>query len=339
MTPASWPREEPLEERLLLIDPRTGVLADRRIDDLPLLLAPGDLLVVNDAATLPASLHGHSAAGAPIELRLAGPADERDEWAAVVFGDGDHRTPTEHRPAPPPLAPGDAIDLGEDLRASVASVAPLSPRLVRIRFDRAGASLWQALYRRGRPVQYAYVRAPLRLWHVQTGYASRPWAVEPPSAGRPLRWSLLARLRARGVELASVTHAAGLSSTGDPAIDRALPLPERYDVPAATVRAVEATRARGGRVVAVGTSVVRALETVAAGAPLAGITHLRIGPEHQLRALDAILTGMHEPGSSHHDLMHAFAPAALLEAAHTHAVRHDYLAHEFGDSTLIYRSS
>ena len=136
----------------------------------------------------------------------------------------------------------------------------LSPRLVWIRFDGGRERVWAALYLRGRPIQYAYEQLPLALARVQTPYAARPWASEMPSAGRPLRLSLLARMRARGVELAWLTHAAGLSSTGDPALDAALPFPERYELPQATVAAVAATRRRSGRVVAVGTTVVRALE-------------------------------------------------------------------------------
>src|SRR5262249_29281050 len=144
-----------------------------------------------------------------------------------------------------------------ELRARVEGVRG---RLVDLRFDRAGDGLWAALYRAGRPVQYAHVAEPLPLWAVQTRYGARPWAAELPSAGRPPPWGVLGALPPRGVGLARVTHACGLSATGDEALDAALPLPERYDVPAATVEAV----ARARRVVAVGTSVVRALEGAAA---------------------------------------------------------------------------
>ncbi len=124
--------------------------------------------------------------------------------------------------------------------------------------------MWRAIYAEGRPVQYAYVDAPLALWHVQSSFASRPWAVEPPSAGRPLTFAVLDRLRRQGVSVAVVTHAAGLSSTGDPALDAILPLDERYDLPEPTLRAIDETRRAQGRVVAVGTTVVRALEGCAA---------------------------------------------------------------------------
>src|SRR5262249_14918386 len=128
------------------------------------------------------------------------------------------------------------------------------------------AALWAAIYAAGRPVQYSYLSAPLELWDVQTAYASRPWAFEAPSAGLPLDGATLVALRRRGIAIATLTHAAGLSSRGAPATAAALPLPARSDIPAETVAAIETARSRGGRVVAVGTTVVRALEGAAASA-------------------------------------------------------------------------
>jgi S-adenosylmethionine:tRNA ribosyltransferase-isomerase len=187
------------------------------------------------------------------------------------------------------------------------------------------------------------VRAPLALWHVQTAYASRPWAAEAPSAGRPLTWRLLLEARRRGVGLATVTHAAGLSSTGEPALDAALPLPERFDVPRETVAAVGRTRAAGGRVVAVGTTVVRALESARDGAGALrageGEARLRIDGRFRRRVVDGLLTGIHQPGESHFDLLQAFAPEPLLRRALAHAEAEGYLAHEFGDSCLILEGS
>jgi S-adenosylmethionine:tRNA ribosyltransferase-isomerase len=339
VTPAAWPRPEPRQDRLLRIDPAARTWRDACVSDLPRELRPGDLLVLNDAATLPASLRGRGPAGEEIEMRLAGPA-ESGEWWAVLFGAGDWRTRTEDRPPPPVLVSGDRVVVGDDLAAEVRRVDDRSPRLVALAFDRAGAELWSALYRHGRPVQYAHVKAPLALWHVQTGYAARPWAAELPSAGRPLTAETLRELRRGGVGLATVTHAAGLSSTGDPELDARLPLPERFEVPARTVAAVEAARARRGRVVAVGTSAVRALEGQAllcAGRLGAGSakTGLTIGARHRLRVVDGLLTGLHEPGSSHFELLRAFAPEDLLREALAHAEVEGYLAHEFGDSSLI----
>src|SRR5262249_56577475 len=144
--------------------------------------------------------------------------------------------------------------------AVVTRVDPEAPRLVDVRFGLSGAELFRALYRAGRPVQYAYLARELELWDFQNRFASRPWAFEMPSAGHFLTWELLLALRARGVGLAHVTHAAGISSTGSLALDRRFPMPERYEIGERAVRAVPEAKTRKGRVVAVGTTVVRALE-------------------------------------------------------------------------------
>jgi len=352
--PAAGPRSDPLADRMLHLDPVAGRFADARVADLPRLLRAGDLLVVNDGATLPGSLHGRTADGALIEARLVqwlgggehGSEERRKgeeesvRFTALFFGAGDHRTPTEHRPPPPRLPEGAVLDLGPELDAVIERVWPASARLVDIRFRARPARLWAALYRHGRPIQYAYVPAPLELWDTQTRYAARPVCAEMPSAGRPLTWALLFELGRRGVEIATLTHAAGISSTGEAALDALLPLPEHYEIPEATARAVRATRDAGGRVIAVGTTAARALEgsaaqhggVVTAGA---GTTDLVIRRETPLRVVDGMLTGMHGPPESHYQILEALAPSDLLRRAHEHAEAAGYLAHEFGDATLI----
>jgi S-adenosylmethionine:tRNA ribosyltransferase-isomerase len=334
--------------RLLVIDPRAPrerALLETRTPALPALLGAGDLLVVNDAATLPASLRGRDAAGQPVEARLlAADAEGRPRFWAVLFGAGDWRQRTEDRPPPPDLPPGTWLQFGA-LRAEIGARAPLSPRLVELRFDVEGAALWAALYREGRPVQYSYLAHELPLWAVQTAYAARPWAFEMPSAGRPLSWEILLALRARGVGWAALTHAAGLSATGDPALDAALPLRERFEIPAATVAAVADARARGGRVVAVGTTVVRALEGAAANAarrdggpllePGAGDTDLRITPAFRPRVVDGVLSGAHGAGESHAALLAAFTGPALLAEAVALAEERGFATHELGDAMLV----
>ena len=340
---ARWPLDDVLQTRLLVLDTGSGRVSHTHIPALPALLRAGDLLVLNDAATLPASLPAtvQGGAGQGIEVRLAGPADTRFQaWNAVLFGPGDWRTPTERRPAPPGLSPGDVLRFGDALTATITGVSAISPRLVRIVFDPDGAALWAALYALGRPVQYSYLAGPLAPWHVQTAWAARPWAMEMPSAGHPLPWRLLEAVRQRGVGLATLTHAAGLSSTGDAALDAALPLPEIYELPTATVTALDETRRRGGRIVAVGTSVVRALEDNVRrgdGVLEAGRfqTGLRLGPADRNLIVDALLTGMHEPDTSHYDLMGAFAPPELLARGVEEAIAAGYRWHEFGDATLI----
>lgn len=358
MIAASWARDDPLDDRLLVVDPAGDAWRHSRVRDLPGCLRPRDVLVVNDAATLPASLAASTIRGIPVEIRLAGrvpgpPASSHSRgasaidgsgvdarWRAVLFGPGDWRTRTEDRPPPPRVDPGEVLYVGSGLSATIEDVDVPTARLVTLRFSLHGAALWAALYRHGRPIQYAHVRAPIELWHAQTPFATRPWAVEMPSAARPLTWGLVGRLRARGVRVHRLTHAAGLSSTGDPELDARLPLPETYDIPDETVAAVRSARDLGDRVVAVGTTVVRALEGAAANhagrlVPGAGTTALRIEARTQLQVVGGIVSGLHETGTSHRSLLQAFAPETLLARAWYDADSRGYLAHEFGDSCLV----
>ena len=337
MIPAAAPTTR--DRRLLHLDPRSGSRSDLHVRDLPRLVRAGDVVVVNEAATLPASFGGRTSDGKQVEVRLAG-AHEDGTWSAVLFGPGDWRQKTEDRPAPPALAEGSHIAFGPGLAARVAAVSSLSPRLVSLAFGSAGSTLWSALYRLGRPVQYSYLRAPLALWDVQTFFASRPWAFEPASAGLALSAQVMDGLRAAGAIVSGVTHAAGLSSTGDAAIDAALPLRERYDVPEATARAVLTARAAGGRVIAVGTTVARALEGAAAdgGGRLearTGWTAIRIDAGFRPRIVDALFTGLHQRGETHFELLRAFAPGEALQAALDHAGHEGYQSHEFGDAMVV----
>ena len=343
MIAARQPVQRPPDARLLVVD------AGRHIDHAPRAsfaryLRPGDLVVANDAATLPASLAGHHAAtGAAVEVRLAGRPSLRPEdvgnFSAVVFGAGDYRTRTEDRPAPPSLAVRDRLVLGP-LHATVEGLLG-HPRLVSLRFDGGPDEIWAGLARHGRPIQYAHVHAPLALWDVWTRIAGPPVAFEPPSAGFMLDWRVLSAMRGRGVEFETLTHAAGISSTGDEELDRLLPFDEPYSIPEATALAVRRVKARGGRVVAVGTSVVRALEHAAAddGRVRAGegIATQHIGPSSRLRVVDAILSGTHEPGTSHYELLRAFLDDATLRRTSAELEARSYRTHEFGDSVLIER--
>jgi S-adenosylmethionine:tRNA ribosyltransferase-isomerase len=199
--------------------------------------------------------------------------------------------------------------------------------------------VWAGIARHGRPIQYAHVPRPLALWDVWTPIAALPAAFEPPSAGFALDWATLSRLAARGVAFATLTHAAGVSSTGDPRLDARLPLDEPYRLPAATVLAVEAARRRGGLVVAAGTTTTRALEHAAAGGALRpgpGVADQRIGPDTELRVADAVLTGVHEPGESHWELLRAFAGDTVLRRALAAAEEAGYRGHELGDSLLVF---
>ena len=345
MKAATLPTQRPRDAKLLIVDAAGGIAHAPRLQ-LAEHLQPGDLLVANDAATLPASLRGvHGPSRTTIEVRLAGrrslAVDDVREFTAIVFGAGDHHTRTEDRVAPPPLRAGDALMLGP-LRATVLRTLA-HPRLVALRFDGTPDAIWAGIARHGKPIQYAHLAEPLALWDVWTQVAALPVAFEPPSAGFVLDWALLGALKRCGIGFATLTHAAGISSTGDAALDARLPFDEPYHLSAATVQAIARTQAMGSRVVALGTTVTRALEHAAArsGGMRAGdgLADQRIVAGTPLRIVDAIVSGTHEPGTSHYELLRAFASDAVLRRASAALDRHGYRTHEFGDSVLIERRS
>jgi S-adenosylmethionine:tRNA ribosyltransferase-isomerase len=342
MIAAATPAHRPRDARLLVVDD-AGQVSHHRRADLPDLVRPGDLVIANDAATMPASLFGrHVRTQRAVEVRLAGRQSFRDvsRFTAVVFGEGDFHTPTEHRPAPPSIERGDLLSLGP-LHAVVVAVLG-HPRLVEIEFVGSQQETWAGLARHGRPIQYAYVDRPLAIWDTWTRIAARPVAFEAPSAGFLLDWRTIGMLRARGAAFATLTHAAGISSTGDDDLDARLPLDEPYDIPASTAALVRRTRRRGGRVIAIGTTVVRALEDAAArwgrvrGGT--GVATLRLGRKTPPRVVDALVTGQHEPGTSHYQLLRAFQDDDVLWRAIAEADASGYRTHEFGDSMFITRS-
>jgi len=324
------------------------VAADGLIRHLPraaleALFQPGDLVVANDAATLPASLAGtHMPSGQPIEIRLAGWLSIGDplRFVAIAFGAGDHRTRTENRSPPPALSPGDRLALGP-LEAVVERLAG-HIRLIELRFLGSRAEMLAGLARHGRPIQYAHVPQPLALWDVWTTIAASPVAFEAPSAGFALDWRTLQAWRQRGIGFATLTHAAGISSTGDGVLDLELPFDEPYRIPAATAAAIAEARWNCKRIIAIGTTVVRALETAADHQGVRaghGVAHGRIEHDTPLRVVDAILTGVHQPGESHFELLRAFADDGVLDHVSAALAERGYRAHEFGDSMLLERQS
>jgi S-adenosylmethionine:tRNA ribosyltransferase-isomerase len=339
MIAADRPIQRPRDAKLLVVD------AQGRITHVPRsrfaeFVQAGDLIVANDAATLPASLHGvHVPTGAEIEVRLAGrpSLSSVDRFSAVVFGAGSFQTRTEDRALPPQLAQGDRLRLGP-LLATVEGVLD-HPRLVRLRFDGPPSAIWEGLARHGRPIQYAHMTTPLAMWDVWTPIAGAPVAFEPPSAGFVLDWASLAALRQRGVGFTTITHAAGISSTGDPTLDRRLPFAEPYRLPETTASAINQAKTQGRRVVAIGTTVVRALEHAAyrGGRVRAGegLADQRIGALTRLRIVDAILSGTHESDGSHYQVLRAFLDDEMLHDVDAELDARGYRTHEFGDSVLI----
>jgi S-adenosylmethionine:tRNA ribosyltransferase-isomerase len=291
-------------------------LVHARFRDLPRFLEPGDVLVVNTSATLPASLPADG-----LELRLStqvGP----DRWLVELRTNG-----------------------GERFRGGRegARIALPEGRSAELLARHSGGRLWLArvpvderyLRRHGRPIRYGYVPKPWPLEAYQTVFAREPGSAEMPSAGRPFTAELVTELVASGVLVAPVTLHTGVSS---PEVGEA-PYPERYVVPTSTARLVNAVRGWGGRVIAVGTTVVRALETVARadGSVSAGEGHtdLVVTPGRGMRAVDGLLTGWHEPAASHLQLLEAVAGRELFDRSYDAALELGYRWHEFGDLHLV----
>jgi S-adenosylmethionine:tRNA ribosyltransferase-isomerase len=340
MIAACAPVQRPRDAKLLVVD-RRGHMVELARSKFVSILRPGDGVIANDAATLPASLSGrHVPSGRRIEIRLAGrrALDEVRQFSAIVFGEGDFRVRTEERPKPPPLMSGDLLELGP-LSAIVATVLN-HPRYVLLNFKGSPREIWEGLARHGRPIQYAHVPAPLAQWDNWTAIAGPPVAFEPPSAGFALDWRMVASMAAGGIRFGAITHVAGLSSTGDAELDALLPFDEPYRIPPSTARIIAEAQKRGGRIIAIGTTVVRALEhaaTMFEGLAVAseGLATQRVGPTSRLRTVDAILSGVHERGSSHYGLLRAFIGDERLSGIDRELNVRNFRTHEFGDSVFI----
>lgn len=319
-----------------------------RFRELPGHLDPGDLVVVNTSATLAAALDGvRGRTGAPIVVHLADPRPDhggREPDSRPATSSATHVVlELRHVDASGPVGDGEAgevLALPAGARATlvrpVAGQDPAAPRLwhARLRLG-ARATVLDLLEGHGRPITYGYVRGRWPLAAYQTVFAREPGSAEMPSAARPFTDRLVTDLVTRGILLAPVLLHTGVSSqeAGEP------PQPEAFRVPAVTARLVNHVRREGGRVVAVGTTVARALETVAgedgrvrAGA---GQTELVLGPSRPARVVDGLITGWHAPESSHLALLEAVAGPALVVAAYREALAAGYLWHELGDACLF----
>ena len=313
--------------RLLVSDRATGVVLHSRFAELPRFLRAGDLVVVNTSATVAAALPATRIDGAALELRLSTPAQDRDpeRFWIVELRSGDD--------------PFGAVEVGDRLALPAGGfaeiVAPFSAARLWLARLELPVPVEAFLAEHGRPIRYRYVPRSWPLSAYQNVYALEPGSAEMASAGRPFTAELITRLVAGGVLVAPVTLHTGVSSQES----HERPYPERYRVPEQTARLVNAVRDWGGRVVATGTTVVRALETTARpdGTVVAGEgwTNLVVTPARGLWAVDGLLTGLHEAGSSHLDLLRAVAGEKLLDLSYRAAVQRGYRWHEFGDSQLI----
>ena len=319
--------------RLMVIDRSTYQVQHTQFDKLGACLRPGDLLVFNASRTLPAALNGCEAPEGPcLEVRLAEHLPD-DTWLALLLCQ-------RGEPFTCGLRRGMQIAFGEGLTATVADRDATIPRLWKLRFSTSGPALIDMFYRVGHPIRYEYVSAPWGLDAYQTVYAQEPGSAEMPSAGRAFTWQRLFALKSQGIATATVVLHTGLSSYMDDELDRQhLASEEEYLIPPAAAAKMYQTRRHGGRIIAVGTTVVRALESAAGATGEVrtghGYTRLRITAAYVLKSVDGLLTGLHEPEASHLDLLTAFLPAEQIQAAYEEAVRRRYLWHEFGDLNLI----
>lgn len=305
--------------RLLVTFRGSGRMVHARFSDLPDFLRPGDLLVVNNSATLPAALAARGADGSPIALHLS-TALPAGLWIVE---------PRQAR-----VASGDVLSLPGGGSARVLVPYPGSTRLWVARLD-LPSTVRAYLHTYGRPIAYPYVRGEWPLEMYQTVYAGEPGSAEMPSAGRAFTPDVLARVAEHGIGIAALTlHTSVASLERDEP-----PIEEFYRVPVETADAAREARTRGGRVIAVGTTVVRALESAAdtRGRVIAsqGWTDLVITPERGVRVVDGLLTGFHEPRASHLAMLEAFSGRDHLARAYQAALDAGYLWHEFGDLHLM----
>lgn len=317
--------------RLMVIDRTTAQTKHTQFNRLGEFLRPGDLLVFNTSRTLPAALEGCALTGPCLEIRLAEHLPD-NSWLALLLCQ-------QGNPFACGLQSGMQIDFGQGLVGTVGDRDGQIPRLWKIYFSKSSTELMDLLYRLGKPIRYEYVSAPWDLDYYQTVYAKEPGSAEMPSAGRAFTWQLLFELKRQGVDTAYIVLHTGLSSYLDDALDAQHPASEEeYLISETAARKINQTHQQGGRVIAVGTTVVRALESVADASGVKagqGYTRLHITADHRLRVVDGLLTGLHEPEASHLDLLTAFLPTQKIQVAYQEAVQQRYLWHEFGDLNLI----
>jgi S-adenosylmethionine:tRNA ribosyltransferase-isomerase len=314
--------------RMMVAYKGDGRLVDSTFTLLPRFLEPGDLVVINTSGTLPSAIDACAPDGTPLVVHLSTELGA-GTWVAELRrpdGRGTQRWTGE--------APPRRLSLGEG--ASLTLVAPYlaSDRLWVVDLDLPQPVLtWLVVH--GRPIRYGYVEQPWPITAYQNVYATEPGSAEMPSAGRPFTPDIIMRLVAKGVGVTPLVLHTGVASLES----HELPYPEHVRLPAVTAARVNATHAAGSRVIAIGTTVVRGLETAASDDGCVGAydgwTDVVITPERGVRVVDGLLTGWHEPEASHLLMLEAVAGRALLEKSYERSLAEAYRWHEFGDVHLI----
>ena len=319
------------EVRLLVATP--DGLSHQRFRDLPDHLRPGDVLVVNTSAAVPAEVDA-ILDGSPVVVHVAHHLEDGDRVVEL-------RTAPDAARALLDASAGDVVEVGDVrlvLRGPWPADAPSSPTGVGNRLWRASVrgDLDRQLDWNGRPIAYGYLDRRYPLADYQTVFGTRPGSAEMASAGRPFTPELVTGLVTAGVQLAPVTLHTGVSSqeAGE------APGPEWFEVPPTSARVINGARDNGGRVVAVGTTATRAIESSVQGRYVVasrGWTSRVVTPAQPPRVIDGLITGWHDPMASHLLLVEAVAGPRLTQAAYDAAVAEGYLWHEFGDSALLLR--
>lgn len=311
--------------RMMTLDRVTGEAAHTQFFHLDQYLNAGDVLVLNNSRTIPAVLKAAMKVNGVImhedvEVRLARRRND-SVWESLIVSDV--------------LKPGDCMHFSHTLSATVMEEQENSP-LKTLQFSKTGLELFNDIYSLGEPVRYEYIQHPWSLNYYQTVYGTIPGSIEMPSAGRAFSWELLFALQQKGVKIAFLQLHTGLSYLmEDKWHNGPVNQVEQYNIPEETMENILRARERGGRVIAVGTTVVRALESSICNGRLAGWTNLHIDSDHSLKIADGILTGFHEPEASHLDMLAAFISEDKLLHAYREAIEQGYLWHEFGDMNII----
>ncbi|MCI4348290.1 MAG: S-adenosylmethionine:tRNA ribosyltransferase-isomerase [Thermoplasmata archaeon] len=305
---------------------RSETHTHHRFPEIPTMFGPGDVFVVNESAAWPASLPAIAGFGR-FRVNLSTGYGGSTWLVEPRWGPA--------RPGPLPLHVGETIRVA-GLTAEVLEEYPGVPRL---RFVRFAGDLPGAVWRHGEPIRYGYAAGRFPLSAYQTVFSRVPGSAEMPSAARPFTAVLLGELRARGVDLVPILLHAGVSSFDSDA-PNATPVvyPEPFEVPSRTAAAIHAAKRRGSKVIAVGTTVLRALESAfrdGAVRPVAGFTRLRIDGSRSIRSADGLLSGFHNAGTSHLAMLEAVLGRTELRRAYDAALGHRYRWHEFGDSHLL----
>jgi S-adenosylmethionine:tRNA ribosyltransferase-isomerase len=312
--------------RLMVLNPDNEGSVHTQFNNITQFVEKGDLLVFNNSRTIPAVL-GARRGNQALELRLSRKTTESC-WEGILLG-GLYQI-------------GDELKFHRGLTGKITGLGS-EPPLVKIEFSLKGSELIDHIYRIGQPIRYEYIDSPWPLDSYQTAYASVPGSVEMPSAGRAFSWGLMNKLKEKGVQLAFLSLHAGLSYYGNDHWPTPTEHPEEYVIPAETAELINQTKQEYKRVIAVGTTVVRALETVGLENeimfPKKGITNLYIDQSFSLKVADGLLTGFHEPEASHLALLSAFVEEDKLLYAYRDAIKLGYYWHEFGDMNLILRGN